>query len=186
MSGLLFRANASNPEKAFTLVAIGTCLLAIYGLVYEFSPSPGVKKVAGYGAALCGLLFTIAVLRDRHPGNRFRAFGPMKKVWFSTLLFLFSYGFSWAAIGLGLASVGNAAIGEIAISRARVIAIPNPNYGKGCKFAFSIRYVLASEATHRMCASEAYWASLRTGQEISVVQRRSVLGTDVVGFRNDS
>lgn len=185
MSGLLFRKNASNTEKAFTLFAIGICLLAIYGLAYGFSPERQVKIVAVYGALFYGVLFSIVVLRDRHPNNRVKTFGPTKRFLFFTLLFLFSFGFSWAAIGLGLASVGNAMIGELAISRARVIAIPDPNYGKGCKFSIFIRYVVASEGSHKICVPETYWASLRTGQEVSVVQRRSALGTDVVGFRND-
>lgn len=185
MSGLLFRHNASKREKVFTLIAIGTCFLAIYGLATKFSPSAQVKQAAWYGSALCGVFFTIPVLRDRHPSSQFRAFGPIKKLCYATLFLLLASGFSWAAIGLGAASVANSVIGDVSAARATVAAIANPNYGKGCKFSFSIRYVASNGGADSMCASEDYWATLRVGQGITVIQRRSALGTDVLGFRND-
>ena len=183
MSTLLFRANASTGEKVFTLIVIGTCVIAIYGMVSDFSPSDRVKELATYCALVCGGLATTVLLRDRHPGNRTRTFGFFKKVWFHAIAFLFACVFSWLAIGLGMASMANAVVGEPVPLKAHVVAIATPNHGKGCTYAFSVRYAADDGDSHKMCASEAYWESLRIGQEISVIHRQSVLGTKVLGFR---
>jgi hypothetical protein len=185
MSRFFFRSNASSREKAFTVVAFGTCLLSIYGFATEFSPSTPVKQAAWCLAALFAALFTIAILRDRHPSNRVHTFGPVKKLCYATLLFGTAWGLSFGAIGLGAASVANSALGSVSTSRAKITTIASPNYGKGCKFSFSIRYASSNEVGSRICTSEDYWLTLRVGQDISIVQKRSTLGTSVVGLQSD-
>lgn len=186
MSDLLFRSNASSSEKAFTLLAIGICLLSAYGFTTKFSPSPQVNLVAWYLAALCGVLFTVAILRDRHPNNRLRTCGLFKKLCCAAFLLVVAVSLSWSAIGLGAASLANSILGSVSESPARVIAILSPNHGKGCKFSFSLRYVASGETGSKLCVSEDYWLTLRVGQEILVIQRRSALGVGVVGYRNDT
>jgi len=173
----VFRTNASRKEKAFTLFILGWSVLSIYGMTNSFVPEAHVKAVAAYVAVPLALAFVIPVFLDRHPSNRIRSFGILKRSFIYLILISFAYGTAWAGLALGMTSLGTMLFGEKFVGEFRVLSKSDGRSRRSeCDHSLRLEDVRSDWKT-RVCVNEEFWTIVRRGDLLQAEGKRSSFGS---------
>ena len=172
----VFRTNASRKEKAFTLFVLGWCVLSIYGLTNSFVAEAHVRVVAAYVAFPLALAFFIPVFLDRHPSNRIRSFGLLKRSFWYLVLITFAYAIAWAGLALGMTSLGTAFFGEKFVSEFKVLSKSDGRSRRSeCDHSLRLEELRSNWQT-KVCVNEELWAIVRRGDLLQAEGKRSSFG----------
>jgi drug/metabolite transporter superfamily protein YnfA len=173
----VFRTNASRKEKAFTLVILGWFVLSIYGMTNSFVTEPHLRVVAAYAAVPLALAFFIPVVLDRHPSDRIRSFGVLKRSFMYLVLISFAYGIAWAGLALGVTSLGTVFFGEQFVSEFKVVSKSDGRSRRSaCDHSLRLEEVRSNWKT-KLCVKEEFWATVRQGDLLQAQGKRSPLGS---------
>jgi len=185
--GIFFRANASTRERAFTLFAfawLGLGLFGVFGLHSGFWPEHLVVIWSVYLALPLSMMFFIPMLLDRHPSNKVRSWGFIKRYSYYLLLLAFCYGLAWTSLALGAPSVVTHFFGQEFAGEYRVIAKGDgrPRWrDRGCdSYSVDVR-ALDSDRLTSLC-SESAWTSVKVGDLLSAKGRHSQFGVMLESF----
>lgn len=173
MSPLLREGDASTP-KWIWLAFLGLLCLALLGLVNRRNMV--TYQVMAPWAAVAALLLAIVgvwvMSRNRDPAIKLNHYGPLKRCAALVSLFIFNGMIGYFAVLLGFPTIWSRVALSPRAAEATVTHILSERTGKGCHWRIEVDGGPLPEAMSP-CVSSTLWASLRTGNSVSVIYTQS-------------
>lgn len=179
----MFRNDATVVDKVLAYSLLALVALAGFGVFKEFNPTERVATLAARVATCVSIFYLLTAFY--HPERHDPKYGWVKRFGCNLAICAVSWVITWLALALGFVAAATSVAGSNIELQARVTHPPYRSYGKGCRLQFNVDYIAPGTEPDTLCISEEQGSVLRTGQQITVMQRRSQFGFYVVGFRID-
>jgi hypothetical protein len=163
-------------EQIYTLLALAWMLLALYGMTSSFVAEPWLKSFSIYLAVPVALVLFVPIVRDRHPANKLRNFGIIKRSFFYLFFLVCFYGFSWSGLALGGPALITQIFGQQRIGKFTVIGKSDGvRKRRDCDYSIQIKQP-AVEWHAKVCVAEDFWRSVSPGDTSVAKGKYSSLG----------
>jgi len=172
----IFRENASNFEKIYTIFMFFWMCLYFFGVSFNFKSQYGFHLYTVLISAAVSVILLTPLYFDSHPKNKIRSLSGLKrlKVWFYVFLLYFSS--SWGAIGVGIPSIHTYIWGDWVSIDATVTYLGGSS--KHCR-----RQVKVDALRGEYCVDRSVYSVLSVGDKVIIKVRNGALGFKVYRFR---
>jgi hypothetical protein len=179
---LLFRPNASTPEKIYTLATVGWLLLLIAGHVYYWRVGFSLTANAIYMFLPLSLLLAFLhwwpVYQDRHPSNPILRYSRRKRISRYVVFYLLSLGFVWMTYQGIFAPWVTSSYGTPISGEFVVIDRSGGHAKRGCNYDVWLRD-RSNGSIVKVCVGEQRWQTLAVGQILIGTGKQSPLGRTI-------
>lgn len=173
MNSPLRKGEGSAPKSGWLVlcVPLGLALLGFLNQrnVVAFPVITPWAKAAGLFVAIVGVW---VIARNRHPAIKLNHYGLLKRFATLALMFMVIGMFGYIAVLLGVPTIWSKVALTPRSGEATVTYILKERAGKGCHWRIEVDGGPLPEAM-TPCVSKALWASLRTGDPVSVTYTQS-------------